>query len=737
MGSQIAALLVNNGVKVQLLDIAIDDANPNKLSKQGYDSIVNPKKSQLYDATFEGNLTYGNFIEDLNEMSDSDIFIEAVKEDLKIKQDLWKQVASVAKKEAILATNTSGIPINLIAQGLPEDAQQRFIGLHFFNPPRYMKLVEIIPADNTKPEIVEELKSFAEDVLGKGVVLANDVTAFVANRTGIHTLADIMYRAEKCGYSITETDALTGKVIGRPMGTYALSDLVGNDVGSFVIQGLLQDPGEADYFNVSKRILKLVENGYLGNKTKKGFYKKEKGKRLVINPETLNYSALEKPKLPILDDLGKKLEKNLAIIFEDQSKEGIFLWETLRNVFVYAARNVPLATDEFIDIDRAMVWGFNWRQGPFQLWDSMGFERVKKRILEEGYELPEWILERDNGFYTEDMHLENVTPISELITDHVWDRDSSSLNVVGEQLLFKIQTKYNVLDDELGKDLIEAIDELEQNHQYTSMVIYSEGPHFSLGANLVMMKFGIELDQLEVVEESISILHQAVNRLRYSTKPIVTATQGRALGGGAELLLASPYIVAAAESYIGLVEVGVGLLPAGGGLAELTERVMTLNSNKSNKIARLSDVLMNVASAKVAMSAYEARKMYFLKDQDTIIANGDKRVQVALEKAKFLGSIPYQPRTKQTFKALGRDFKALAEGQLDAMRLGHFISDYDMEIGLRIAEVISGGDVPEGTFINQEYLQNLEKEHFISLCGNQKTYERISHMLETKKPLRN
>lgn len=738
MGSQIAALLVNAGLKVELLDVVIDEEDPNKLSKAGYDRITNPRKTMLYDNNLKDNLSYGNYQENLKDVSDSDLFIEAVKEDVEIKHEIWGQVAKVAKEDAILATNTSGIPINVIAKVFSDEDKERFVGLHFFNPPRYMKLVEVIPNAATSSEVIEQITEFTQNTLGKGVVHAKDVPAFVANRTGTHAMADIMYRGEKEGYSIAEIDALTGKAIGRPMGTYALADLVGLDVAMFVVGGLMRDPEEQPFFNQSELIGKLYEKGALGNKTKQGFYKKEGRKRLVINPETMEYTDVEKPELEILGKFGRDLEENMDIIFNAEDKEGKLLWETLSSTFYYAAHNVPKATDNYKDIDRAMVWGFNWKKGPFQLWDLMGYERVKERLVEEYGELPDWLADRDEPFYQEDEILEQITPIEEFVSEDIWDREDSKLSATtNNQLLFKFKTPNNTITDGLSKDIIKAVDELE-GKSYTSMVIYSPGANFSLGANLYMMKMAIEQEQVDnLVGQTISELHEAVNRIRYSTKPIVTATQGRALGGGAEILLASPHVVAAAESYIGLVEVGVGLVPSGGGLAELAERVLTLPGQRANKINIMSEIVQQVATAKVAMSAYEAQRYMYLRDTDTIIANGDKRVEVALEKADFLARTNYIPKPKVTFEALGEDFKALVEGQLESMRLGHFISDYDMEVGLAVAEVLAGGLVPKKTYINQAWVQNLEKQHFLRLSKNQKTYERISHMLQKNKPLRN
>lgn len=738
MGSQIAALLVNAGLQVKLLDVVIDEADKNKLSKAGYERITHPKKGMLYDENMIGNLSYGNFTDDLNELSNSDLFIEAVKEDIQIKHDVWNKIAKIAKPTAILTTNTSGIPIEMIARVLSDEDKARFIGFHFFNPPRYMKLVELIPNSQTDQGVLHQLKTFAETALGKGVVIANDVPAFVANRTGVHAISNAMYLGEQAGLSVSEVDALTGKVIGRPMGTYQLSDLVGNDIGLFVMKGLMQDPAEHAYFKMPELLPVLYEKGALGNKVKHGFYKREGRKTLVFDPEVMSYADKPKVELPILKELGRDLAKNMDIIFNATDLAGKFLWENLRNTFYYAAHNVPKASLDFKDIDRAMVWGFNWKLGPFQLWDLMGFEKVKDRIAQELGELPTWVQERQESFYSENEQLDNVKPISEFVAETLWNREGSNLSVTHEdQLLFKIQTPNNTLTADLSTDLIEAIDKLE-NEDYSSLVLYSPGANFSVGANLFMVKAAIEQGKVdEQIEPTITELHRAVNRMRYATKPIVTAVQGRALGGGAELILGSPYVVAAAESYIGLVEVGVGLIPSGGGLAELTERVMMSPGLKANHVKLLAEVVTRVSSATVAMNAYEARRHLYLSDTDTIIANSEQRVEVALKKAKFLSENNYIPRTLATFPALGEDFKAIVEGQLDAMRLGNFISDYDMELGLAIASIVSGGAVPEGVLINQLWLQNLEKEYFVKLSKNQKTYERISHMLQTGKPLRN
>lgn len=739
MGSQIAALLVNAGLKVKILDIAIDEKDPNKISRKSYEMITDKKRPQLFDLNFAPNLTYGNFEEDLQGEDDSDIYIEAVKEELDIKHSVWKQVKAVAKDNALFATNTSGIPIEYIAKVFNEEERQRFFGMHFFNPPRIMKLVEIIPLKDTAEESVKAAQDFAEGRLGKGVIVANDVPGFVANRVGTQTMNDIMHRAEEEGISISDTDALTGRAIGRPStGTYGLSDLVGIDIAVTVTKGMQQVPGEDKFFKSTKTAEKLVESGALGRKTKQGFYKKEKNKILVFNPESNEYVEQSKPQYPVLAKFSKDLTANMDVIFNSDDEAGLFMWETMRNNFYYSALNVPKAASDYKDIDRALVWGFNWKKGPFQLWDMMGFERVKNRIKEELGELPEWIENRTEGFYEDGESIERVAPVSELIEREIWNREDSNLSVVNvDQLLLKLQSGNNIISDDFAKDLIEAVDLLE-SEDFSSMVLYADGRNFSVGANLFMMKKAHEMKKVdELVGPAIDTLHESFNRMKYSLKPIVTAVQGKALGGGCELVLHSPFVVAASETYIGMVETGVGLLPSGGGLAEMSDRILSTNHKHDDKQQSMTEVLTNIGMAKVSTNAYEAKRYGYLRDTDSIILNVEKRVEAALNKARLESEMNYIPKPEGKYIALGRDFKALAEGMLDAQRLGNFISDHDYEITLKIAEVLSGGDVPRNTYVNQRYLQKLERERFLSLLKTEKTYARISHMLETGKPLRN
>lgn len=739
MGSQIAALLVNAGLKVKLLDIAVDEEDPNKISRKSYETITDKKRPQLFDLDFAPNLTYGNFEEDLEAGDDADIYIEAVKEELDIKHSVWNKVKAAAKENALFATNTSGIPIEYIAKVFSDDERKRFFGMHFFNPPRIMKLVEIIPLKDTDEAALNAGQDFAEDKLGKGVVVANDVPGFVANRVGTQTMNEVMYRAEKEGLSITETDSLTGRSIGRPsLGTYGLVDLVGLDIAVTVTKGLQQVPGEKEFFHDTKLAEKLMEKGALGRKTKQGFYKKEKKGILVFDPETNEYVEQSQPEFEILGKFSKDLKENMDIIFNADDKAGLFMWETLRNNFYYSALNVPKAASDYKDIDRAVVWGFNWKKGPFQLWDMMGFERVKERMKEELGELPEWIENRSRPFYDSDETLERVTPVKEFIDREIWNREDSNLSVANkDQLLLKLQSENNIISDGFAKDLIEAVDLLE-TEDYSSMVLYADGRNFSVGANLYMMKKAHEMKKVDdLVGPAIDQLHESFNRMKYSLKPVVTAVHGKALGGGCELILHSPFVVAASETYTGMVEAGVGLLPSGGGLAEMSDRILSTTHKHDDKQNSMTEVLTNIGMAKVSTNAYEAKRYGYLRDTDSIILNMEKRVEAALNKARLESTMNYVPKPKGRYIALGSDFKALAQGTLDAQRLGNFISDHDYDITLKIAEVLSGGDLPRNTYINQRYLQKLEKERFLELLKTEKTYERISYMLDTGEPLRN
>lgn len=739
MGSQIAALLVNAGLKVKLLDMAVDENEPNKISKKSYDMITDPKRPQLFDLNFASNLTYGNFAEDLSGQDDSDIFIEAVKEEVEIKHNIWDQVRRVAKDDALFATNTSGIPIKAISRVFNDTELERFFGMHFFNPPRIMKLVEVIPGPNTSPEVTNKVQAFAADVLGKGVIIANDVPAFVANRIGTQTMNDVMYRAENTGLSIAEVDALTGRGIGRPsLGTYGLVDLVGLDIATTVIKGLRQDPEEQEFFHETRIAGKLMEQGALGRKTKQGFYKKDKKALLVIDPESNEYVQPEQPDFELLNSFSKDLKSNMDLIYNAEDKAGRFLWETLRNNFYYCALNVPKAATDFKDIDRAMVWGFNWKKGPFQLWDLMGFERVKERMQRELGSLPEWIEKRSTSFYSEGESIERVTPVSAFTENELWNREDSSLSVANrDQLLLKLQSNNNIITDGFADDLIESIDLLE-NKDYSSMVIYAEGNNFSVGANLYLMKKAHEENTVEeTVGPAIEKLHESFNRLKYALKPVVTAVHGKALGGGCELVLHSPVVVAASETYMGLVEAGVGLLPSGGGLAEMADRILGTSHKHNDKQESMTKVLTNVGFAKVSTNAYEALRYGYLRETDSIILNTEKRVEIALKRAQFEVETNYVPQPKLNYFALGRDYKALAQGQLEAQRVGNFISAHDYTITLSVADVLSGGDLPRNTYINQKYLQKLEKQKFLMLLQNEKTYERITHMLAAGEPLRN
>lgn len=741
MGSQIAALCVNAGLTVQLLDIVIDDQDPNTLSRQAYERITDKKRGLLYDPAFASNLSYGNFRDDLAQSSDSDLFVEAVSEQLEIKHDLFAKVSQVAKDTAILTSNTSGIPIKAVASVLPEAQQARFLGLHFFNPPRHMKLVEIIPHDQTDSAIKEQLSEFTRQVLGKGVVETNDVSGFVANRIGVYALMDVMDRAEKQGLSVSEVDALTGPVIGRPKtATYRLMDLVGVDIAYHVAQGMKEDPAEKDIYVIAPSSKTLVEKGYLGNKSKQGYYKKEGKSIFEYDLTSGNYIPLKKVELPLLKQLGRDLAQNLRYIFDHQDDPVTkFVWESLANVIYYASLNVPKATGDYKNIDRAMVWGYNWKMGPFQIWDAIGFQEVKERLKADFGSLPDWIEERQRPFYGLDDSISQIAGLSSYTRGTVWQHAGvSDLYEADHDLLILVmRSPNNTVTYEFSQDLIQAVGTLNTGN-YRGMVLYSEGANFSLGANVADMSRAIEEGKVETeIAALIDAIQAATTALKYSLKPVVTASRGRALGGGAEVLLYSPFVVAAAESYIGLVEIGVGVIPSGGGLAELAERVYLQRAERAEEIGGLKRAFNNVIFAKISSNAYEARRMGLLRKTDMIIQNEELVLEAALKKADLEASYNYMPRSRATYPVEGSNFRALAQAQLASLVSGDFATNYEETIGTAVATVLAGGDVPLGTLVDQAYLLNLEKQGFLSLCQNEKTLERMKHMLATKRMLRN
>lgn len=740
MGTQIAALLVNAGVSVQLLDVMGDPQEPDKLSKEAYKKIIHPKKGLLYDLQRATAITCGNFTDDLKGYSDADIFIEAVAEELPIKQKLWRKVAKIAKKTAILATNTSGIPIDLIAKGLPLEAQQRFLGLHFFNPPQYMKLIEIIPQNNTSSEVIHHVEKFSIETLGKGVVHANDVSGFVANRIGMYTFIDIMKRSEQEGLSINEVDALTGKIIGRPkIGTYHLADLVGLDISYRVAKGMMNDTNEQGYFSLPERLVELIKKGNLGNKTKQGFYKKEGKTILMYDERTSDYVPCPPINIPFLSTLSQDLTTNLQLIFDAKDVIGQFVWKTIANILYYSAINVPKAANDFKEIDRAMIWGYNWKMGPFQIWDAIGFEKVKIRLEKSHGELPEWIKQRQNSFYGDSSSTSHAKCVEQYTKQSLWNHPQVSelTEVEKNLLLFVIRTPNNSLTTELSRDLSQAVATLE-NQDYRGMVITASGDNFGVGANLIEISELItKKSSNDKLSTNIDFLHQAVKDIKYANKPIVTAVRGRALGGSAELLLYSPFVVAAAESYIGLVEAGVGLIPSGGGLAELAERVYMKTLSRGDKIKALQNVLRMVSFAKVSRNASEAKEMGFLRETDKIIQNEELIVDAALKKADLEASYNFIPNVSKSYCVAGSNFYALAQAELETYRNGGFATSYDCVIGEKIAYVLSGGNVPMETEVDQQYLMSLEKEGFTSLSKQKSTLERVDYMLKHKKTLRN
>lgn len=740
MGSQIAALLVNAGLQVRLLDVVLDPKDPNRLSREAFERITNPKKGLLYSSSFAPNLSYGNFDDDLASASASDLFIEAVAENPAIKHRLWERVARVARPEAILTTNTSGIPIREVAAILSEADKARFAGFHFFNPPRFMKLVELIPHETTSAETLTRLTDFATRVLGKGIVRASDVPGFVANRIGVYALVDVMYRAEAEALPPEEVDALTGTVIGRPKtATYRLNDLVGIDIVHEVARNMAALPAQKAYYRLPPSLSLMTEKGSLGNKTSQGYYRKEGREIQVYRKDTDSYTPEKPADIPLLGQLGRDLTKNFRTIFE-QRKDGAarFLWQTLANIMHYAAINVPEATDDYRNIDRAMVWGYNWRLGPFQIWDAIGFDRVREDLRKLSGSLPAWIEARNEGFYGPGEDISPLKGLADHVEGSIWQHEGVSdlLVAANRKLILVMRSPHNTVTLEFAQDLRNAVEFLNRN-DYRAMVVHAEGANFSPGANIGDMSRLIAEGQISAIARLVDAIQGATAALKYSAKPIVTAARGKALGGGAELLLHSPFVVAAAESVIGLVEIGVGVIPSGGGLTELATRIYAKHQERAEELAGLKKAFNQVIFARTSGNAWEAREMGYLRETDLIIQNEALILEAALQKADLEASFNYIPGTKSSLPVQGSNFRALALARLDSLVAGEFATEHERGIGAEVASTLAGGDVPLGTQLTPEHFLALEKAGFLKLCQTEKTLERMQHMLKTRQVLRN
>jgi 3-hydroxyacyl-CoA dehydrogenase len=788
MGAAIAAHLANAGIPVLLLDVAPSELTPDEV-KKGLTLASPAVRDHLVNSLFEAAkklkpppymladnaklIKTGNFTDDISKISECDLVIEAVVENLDIKHKVFAEVEKYRKPGAVIASNTSGIPIESIAEPFSDDFKLHFLGIHFFNPPRYMKLVEIIPGKKTSGEVACKIAGFLDQRLGKGVVPAKDRPNFIANRIGTFGMMVTIHEMLAMGFTPTEIDQITGKAIGHAKSaTFRTSDLVGLDVLVHVNRNLypaISDDEDREAFQIPPLIETMVEKNLLGDKTGSGFYKKTKDPAgqtaiLELDLNTFEYKPQEKTKFPSLeaakgiDDLPKRLKT--LVLGDDRVAE--FLWKTSSRLQRYAANRIPEIADTVLEIDNALKWGFGWEVGVFEAWDAIGVRESVERMTKEGKTIPANVLKMlDSGaesFYKSesgrtffyDLVSGEYRPVPErpgvTILKSVKERTGTIKTNPGASLIdigdgvacLEFHSKMNSLGGDTVQMIDLAIDEVERN--FTGLVVGNQGGNFSAGANLMMLLMAAQEEEWDDIHLMVATLQKAVMRLRYSSKPVVTAPYALTLGGGCEIAMHGNRVRAAAETYMGQVEVGVGLIPAGCGTKEMTMRAMDAAEKvpDADPLAFLRKTFELLGMGTVSGSAQEARVFGFLRESDSISMNGDRLIADAKQEVLNLDSSGFVPPVpREDILVLGESAQAAIKLALHMMRRGGYISDHDQFIGKKLASIMTGGNLNHATRVSEQYLIDLEREAFVSLCGERRTQERIAAILKTGKPLRN
>jgi 3-hydroxyacyl-CoA dehydrogenase len=784
MGSRIACHFANIGVQVLLLDIAPSALNDtetakgltldsklvkNRIVNDALASAIKSNPSPLYLASLASNISTGNFTDDLAKISEVDWIIEVVVENLKIKQQLFESVEKFRKPGTLVSSNTSGIPIHLMCEGRSEDFVAHFCGTHFFNPPRYLKLLEIIPTVKTKQEVTDFLLNYGSLYLGKTTVLCKDTPAFIANRIGVYAIMEILHGVKKLGLSVEEVDKLTGSVIGHPKSaTFRTGDVVGLDTLIKVANNLVNDAKHDEaihLFELPDFLKKMDENKWYGDKSGQGFYKKTKNEKgeteiLSLDLETLTYKAQKKVKFATLEQTKpiESLVARLPILYNGKDVAGQFYQTTFNGLFNYVSKRIPEIADELYKIDAAVCAGFGWDMGPFEIWDAIGVQQTIS-IMEAGGTKPAaWVYEMLNDGITTFYKIENGAKkyydiktkkyqsiagtekqimLDTVRTNKVWGNSGTTLIDLGDGILnLEFHTKMNTMGGEVIQGILKAIEIAEKD--FRGLVIANEGVNFSAGANLAMLlMFAIdqEWDEIDLMVRSFQ---KATTRARFSSIPVVTAPHGLTLGGGCELNLHADAIQAAPETYIGMVEVGVGLIPGGGGTKEMTLRASDAFEDGDVELNTIKNAYMNIAMAKVATSAHEAKAMNIFKKSDGISMNQSMQIADAKKRVIELAEAGYtQPKMRNDIKVQGKTALSMFMIGAHSMYKGAYISEHDKKISEKLAWIMCGGDLSAPQKVSEQYLLDLEREAFLSLCGERKTLERIQHTLKTGKPLRN
>jgi 3-hydroxyacyl-CoA dehydrogenase len=784
MGSQIAMHLAGTGFSVLLLDIVPKELTPeeaqkglslespevrNRIVRELFERAKKLSPSPYYHESVLERISLGNLEDDLPKIADADWIIEVVAEDLGIKRALYEKVEKYRKPGTLITSNTSGIPIRFLAEGRSADFRRHFAGTHFFNPPRYLPLLEIIPGPDTDPEVIQFLTEFGSRELGKETVLCKDTPAFIANRVGVFAIMHLLHALPKYQLSVEEVDALTGPAIGHPKSaTFRTADVVGLDTLAKVAKGLYENSphDEArEIFRLPAYLEKMLAAGLFGEKTGKGFYTKQRlngqSEILSIDFETLTYRPQKKVKSPLLERLKVEdnLEKRLQLIAQSDEPYAQLLQENMAALFSYVSHRIPEIADEIYPIDQAVRAGFAWKLGPFEKWDAVGLEAGLKAIEKHGFTVAPWVQRmREKGYtrfyriekgrryvyspqsetYIEVPGQERFLSLDTLRADRViWKNAGASLFYLGDGVLcLEFHTKMNTMGGEVLEAINHAIDVAERH--YEALVIGNQGENFSAGANLAMIFMMAAEQEWDELDFAVRAFQRMVMRVRYSAIPVIVAPHGLTLGGGCELTLHADGVQAAAETYIGLVEVGVGLLPAGGGTKEMAARISERYVDGDVEINFFRDVLTLIATGKVATSALEAIKIGLLRPYQTRITyNKARQLRDAKAYALLLAESGYTQPIPRPIRVLGRTALGGVEASLYQMEAAGYITAYDRHIARKIGYVLAGGDLSGPQLVSESYLLDLEREAFLSLCGERRTLERIQHMLQTGKPLRN
>jgi 3-hydroxyacyl-CoA dehydrogenase len=786
MGSGIACHFANIGVEVLLLDIVPRELNEkekakgltledkvvrNRIVNDALQSSIKSKPAPLYHKDFASRISTGNLEDDIAKVKDVDWIIEVVVERLDIKKQVFENLEKHRTEGTLITSNTSGIPINLMSEGRNEDFQKHFCGTHFFNPPRYLELFEIIPGPKTSPEVLDFLNGYGEKFLGKTSIVAKDTPAFIGNRVGIFSIMSLFHMVKELDMTVEEVDKLTGPVIGRPKSaTFRTVDVVGLDTLVHVANGIYDKCEEDERHNLFKLpefIDTMMTNKWLGSKTGQGFYKKVKkddgsSEILSLDLDTMDYRKKKSASFATLE-LTKSIDNvadRFKVLANGKDKAGEFYRKNFSALFAYASNRIPEISDELYKIDDAMKAGFGWEHGPFEIWDAIGVEKGIELMKAEGYEPAAWVNEmldkgvkefydvRDGNTYyygiPEKTHVKIPGQDSFIILDNirknkeVFKNSGCVVEDLGDGILnLEFRSKMNTIGGDVLNGLNRAIDIAEKD--FDGLVVANQGKNFSVGANIGMIFMMAVEQEYDELNAAVKYFQDSVMRLRYSSIPTIVCPQAMTLGGGCEMTLHADKVVAAAESYIGLVEFGVGVIPGGGGSKEMALRAADTFEKNDVELNRLQEYFLAIGMAKVSTSAYEAYDTGILKHgKDIVVVNKKRQIAIAKQQARMMADLGYtQPVKRTDVKVLGKQAMGMFLVGTDSMEAGKYISEHDKKIANKLAYVMAGGDLSEPNYVSEQYLLDLEREAFLSLAGERKTLERLQHMIQKGKPLRN